>query len=109
MIAGPGEQAAEPAAGRMAGGQAGAAGAIRIRGRCYGQIRTCRMPRAPEGLPHVASGTPSLSQEVARTACRITFVTVPGLEIMDRCGASTLVIWACAVLAMASCNASGMA
>jgi hypothetical protein len=85
------------------------AGAIKIRARCYGQIRTRRMPRAPEGLPHVASGTPSLSQEVARTACRITFVTVPGLEIMDRCGASTLVIWACAVLAMASCNASGMA
>src|SRR5713101_8006900 len=28
---------------------------------------------------------------------------------MDRCDASTLVIWACAVLAMASCNASGMA
>jgi len=31
------------------------------------------------------------------------------LEIMDRWDASTLVIWACAVLAMASCNASGMA
>src|SRR5258708_26404151 len=28
---------------------------------------------------------------------------------MDRWDASTLVIWACAVLAMASCNASGMA
>ena len=28
---------------------------------------------------------------------------------MDRCGALTLVIWACAVWAMASCNASGMA
>src|SRR5258708_40095073 len=28
---------------------------------------------------------------------------------MDRCGASTLVIRACALWAMASCNASGMA
>ena len=28
---------------------------------------------------------------------------------MDRCGASTLVMWACAVSAMASCNASAMA
>lgn len=80
-----------------------------------GRVATARYPhapdatRGPEGLPHVASGTPSLGQVVARTACRITFVTVPGSEIMDRCGASTSVIWACAVLAMASCNASGMA
>jgi hypothetical protein len=28
---------------------------------------------------------------------------MPGFETMDRCGASTLVIWAWAVLAMARC------
>jgi len=81
-------------------------------------VRRCRwqlMPAArnPAGINRRLCQLPPwakcLSQEVARTARRITFVTVPGLEIMDRCEASTLVIWACAWLAMASCNASGMA
>src|SRR5690348_13897320 len=46
---------------------------------------------------------------VARTAWRMTRVTTPGSEIIDRCGACTSVMWACARLAMASCNAGGMA
>src|SRR6202012_5473993 len=46
---------------------------------------------------------------VACTAWRMTRVTTPGSEIIDRCGACTSVMWACARLAMASCNAGGMA
>ena len=46
---------------------------------------------------------------VARTACRITFVTTPGSEAMERCGAFTSVMWACAFSAMASCSVGGMA
>src|SRR6202451_2831275 len=46
---------------------------------------------------------------VAWTAWRMTRVTTPGSEIIDRCGACTSVMWACARLAMASCNAGGMA
>ena len=46
---------------------------------------------------------------VARTAWRITFVTVSGCEIIDRCDARTSVTWACAVLSMASCKVGGMA
>src|SRR5580658_877882 len=48
-------------------------------------------------------------QVVAWTACRMTLVTTPGSEIIDRCGAFTSVMWACAFSSMASCNASGMA
>src|SRR5690242_8517509 len=48
-------------------------------------------------------------QVVARTACRMTLVTTPGSEIMDRCGACTSVMRACAFSAMASCSAGGMA
>src|SRR6202050_5594181 len=48
-------------------------------------------------------------QVVAWTACRMTLVTTPGSEIMDRCGAFTSVMRACAFSAMASCNAGGMA
>ena len=32
------------------------------------------------------------------TGCKITFVTVPGSETIDRCGASTVVMWACALM-----------
>jgi TrwC relaxase len=39
----------------------------------------------------------------------MTLVTTPGLEIIDRCGASTVVMWAWARLAMASWSAGGMA
>jgi hypothetical protein len=39
----------------------------------------------------------------------MTLVTTPGSEIMDRCGAFTSVMWACAFSAMASCSAGGMA
>src|ERR1700755_1170306 len=46
---------------------------------------------------------------VARTAWRMTRVTTPGSDILDRCGACTSVMWAWARLAMASCNAGGMA
>ena len=35
-------------------------------------------------------------------------MTVPGLEIMDRWGARTSVMWACACRAMASCTAGRM-
>src|SRR5580658_8650799 len=48
-------------------------------------------------------------QVVAWMACRMTLVTTPGSEIMDKCGAFTSVMWACAFSSMASCNASGMA
>src|SRR5579862_9577034 len=48
-------------------------------------------------------------QVVAWAAWRMTLVTTPGAEIMDRCGAFTSVMWACAFSAMASCNAGVMA
>src|SRR5689334_1478661 len=38
----------------------------------------------------------------------MTWVTTPGSEIIDRCGARTSVTRACACLAMASCSAGGM-
>src|ERR1700729_1248964 len=100
-----------PAAGAVTASHAGSGRRWPLR-RCRQQvmpaarIRTAGIVCRPCQWLARAKG---LGQEVARTACRITFVTVPGLEIMDRCDASTLVIWACAVLAMASCNASGMA
>src|ERR1700723_3037020 len=69
-----------------------------------------QIPRqaSPVGRPAGALGQ-RLGQEVARTARRITFVTVPGWEIMDRCDASTLVLRACALFSMASCSPSGIA
>src|SRR6185437_2677502 len=48
-------------------------------------------------------------QVVAWTACRMTLVTTPGSETMDKCGAFTSVMWACAFSAMASCSVGGMA
>src|SRR5580698_9410642 len=42
-------------------------------------------------------------------ASRITLVTTPGSEIMERCGACTSVMWASAFSAIASCSAGGMA
>src|SRR6202050_1632816 len=55
------------------------------------------------------AGGSAVRQVAARTACRVTLVTTPGSEIIDRCGAFTSVMWACAFSAMASCNAGGMA
>jgi hypothetical protein len=49
------------------------------------------------------------SQVVAWTACRMTLVTTSGSEIVDKYGAFTSVMWACAFSAMASCSAGGMA
>src|SRR5271166_3881505 len=52
----------------------------------------------------------SIAQVVAWIASRITLVTRPGLEIMDRCGApGAMVMWACACRAMARSSAGGMA
>src|SRR5436189_242213 len=52
----------------------------------------------------------AFGQVVACTASRMTLVTRPGLEIIDRCGApGAMVMWACARRAMASSSAGGMA
>src|SRR5208282_4698136 len=47
-------------------------------------------------------------QPVACAASTMTWVTVPGSEIIDRCGAPTSVMCACARVAMNSCSAGGM-
>ena len=39
----------------------------------------------------------------------MTLVTTPGSETIDKCGAFASVVWACALSAMASCSAGGMA
>jgi hypothetical protein len=74
--------------------------------------------KARRGCPGVRPGTllgrgagdgwPA-GQVVAWMALRMTLATAPGSEIMDRCGALISVMRACAVLAMASCSARGMA
>src|ERR1700688_2267814 len=64
-------------------------------------------------MPRLLLGSGSLAAErggqvVAWMACRMTQVTTPGSEIIDKCGAFTSVMRACAFSAMASCSAGGM-
>src|SRR5271166_771863 len=67
----------------------------------------------PAALPGARTSGPGAGQRsaqpVARMALRMTLVTVPGLETMERCGApGTRVMWAWACLAIAISTAGGM-